>query len=226
MTSAPIPNQRPAGPTAEPASSPGDRRGPDWWWVVSTSFTLLLYTGFAARHINGWMVSPDYRGAGLLVVESLVVLLFLFRRRPLRTTVDPRAWLAASGTFIPLFVEPAGVDVGGLGVAWGALQFVGVVLAGASLLSLGRSFGMVAANRGVQTHGLYKYVRHPIYASYLVTQVGYVLENFTLWNVSIIALTTAFQVWRMIEEERVLETDPAYRQYREAVPYRVVPSVY
>jgi hypothetical protein len=37
----------------------------------------------------------------------------------------------------------------------------------AATLRLGRSFGIVATNRGIQTGGLYRIVRHPIYAAYV-----------------------------------------------------------
>ena len=53
------------------------------------------------------------------------------------------------------------------------LVLVGVVLATGAVLSLGRSLGIEAANRGVQTHGLYRFVRHPIYAAYLPLMGGY-----------------------------------------------------
>jgi protein-S-isoprenylcysteine O-methyltransferase Ste14 len=171
-------------------------------------------------------MSPDFRGAGLVVLESLVVILFVLRRRPLRTTASPRAWLAASGTFIPMLLEPEGATLGGFGMLWGGLQFVGVLLAIASLLSLGRSFGLVAANRGVQTRGLYRFMRHPIYASYTVTHIGYLLQNWSPWSISIVALTIAFQVWRIVEEERLLSSDPAYQQYQIEVPYRLAPLIY
>ena len=36
-------------------------------------------------------------------------------------------------------------------------------------LSLGRSFGLMPANRGVVSTGMYRLVRHPIYLGYLVT---------------------------------------------------------
>lgn len=201
-------------------------RSLDWGWVLATSCVLLLFASLAAAHVVAWAASPNFRGAGFVVLESLVVILFLFRRRAVQTTTSARAWLAASGTYIPLLLQPEGITVGGLGVVWGGLQFVGVILAVASLLSLGRSFGIVAANRGVQTHGLYRVMRHPIYASYTVTHIGYLLENLSAWSVLIVVLTTSFQVWRIIEEERVLSADPTYRQYQQQVPYRLVPFVY
>ena len=56
-----------------------------------------------------------------------------------------------------------------------------IVIAGK--LSLGRSFGLIPANRGVVSTGVYRFVRHPIYLGYLITHVGFVVANPTMWNV-------------------------------------------
>jgi protein-S-isoprenylcysteine O-methyltransferase Ste14 len=37
-----------------------------------------------------------------------------------------------------------------------------------ALAALGRSFGFVAADRGLRASGPYAMVRHPVYASYLL----------------------------------------------------------
>jgi protein-S-isoprenylcysteine O-methyltransferase Ste14 len=91
------------------------------------------------------------------------------------------------------------------------------------LLSLGRSFGLVAANRGVRTGGLYRYVRHPAYSGYILAYSGYVLENPSLRNACLFAVVLVFEGVRIVEEERTLAGDPAYQEYRRRVRSRVVP---
>ena len=51
------------------------------------------------------------------------------------------------------------------------------------------------------------------------------LENPTAWNVALFAVVTSFQAVRIATEERCLDADPAYRDYRARVPRRVVPFV-
>ena len=46
----------------------------------------------------------------------------------------------------------------------------GLVLHLYGKVCLARSFGLVAANRGVQRLGPYRVIRHPIYAGYVITQ--------------------------------------------------------
>ena len=106
------------------------------------------------------------------------------------------------------------------------LQLCGFALALAALGFLGRSFGIVAALRQVKTSGLYGLVRHPAYAAYLVSYSGYVLENPTARNVGLLLLSTAAQLVRIREEERVLGRDEKYRRYRLRVRYRLIPFVY
>lgn len=106
------------------------------------------------------------------------------------------------------------------------VQFGGLIFALASLGTLGRSFGIVAADRGVKTGGPYRLVRHPAYLGYLVSYLGYVAENPSIANVALLCLSTAFQLVRVSEEEHVLVADPAYRSYRQRVKYRLIPLLY
>ena len=48
-----------------------------------------------------------------------------------------------------------------------ALSACGLLVVIGGKLSLGRSFGLMPANRGVVSSGLYRIVRHPIYLGYL-----------------------------------------------------------
>ncbi|OLD99071.1 MAG: hypothetical protein AUG91_07570 [Actinobacteria bacterium 13_1_20CM_4_69_9] len=92
--------------------------------------------------------------------------------------------------------------------------------------TLGRSFGLVAANRGVKTDGIYGLIRHPAYTGYLIAYLGYVAENPSLPNITLLAVSTAFQLVRIGEEERVLRGDERYRAYARRVRFRLVPYVY
>lgn len=52
-------------------------------------------------------------------------------------------------------------------------------------LCLWRSFGLVAAHRGLKAGGLYAVVRHPMYAGYVISHVGYLLVAPSWWNLAI-----------------------------------------
>jgi protein-S-isoprenylcysteine O-methyltransferase Ste14 len=105
-------------------------------------------------------------------------------------------------------------------------QLLGVLIALVSLAALGRSFGLVAADRGLKTRGPYRLVRHPAYAGYLVCYGAYVAENPSARNLALLLLSTAFQLVRINEEERVLAADSSYASYRRDVKRRLIPLVY
>jgi protein-S-isoprenylcysteine O-methyltransferase Ste14 len=106
------------------------------------------------------------------------------------------------------------------------VQLAGFAIVLVALGALGRSFGIVAANRGVKTAGLYSLVRHPAYTGYLVSYLGYVAENPSPRNVILLVVGTAAQVVRISEEELTLSSDGAYRSYLTRVPRRLIPYVY
>jgi protein-S-isoprenylcysteine O-methyltransferase Ste14 len=194
--------------------------------AVAARLALVgLFGAFAWANFAHWRSTGEPSGLGTTALEGWVALLFLVRR-PTRVVSGRRlAWLAAPvGSFAMLFARPDGHGLPPVPAE--ALQLVGVGVALVSLGVLGRSFGLVAANRGVKTGGPYGVVRHPAYTGYLVSYVAYVAENPSLRNLALLLVGTAFQMVRIGEEELVLATDSAYESYRDRVRYRLIPLVY
>jgi protein-S-isoprenylcysteine O-methyltransferase Ste14 len=193
--------------------------------LASQAGLVALFAAFAYANFNHWRTTGRPSGLGTTALEGWAAFLFLVRRPPREVSLSRLAWVAAPiGSFAMLFARPHG---GGLTPAVAeALQLAGLVLALASLGVLGRSFGLVAANRGVKTAGPYGLVRHPAYAGYLVTYSAYVAENPSLRNVALLAVSTFFQLVRIREEERLLTRDESYERYRARVRYRLIPLLY
>jgi hypothetical protein len=168
----------------------------------------------AARSVTGVVDASEPRARGLLTGG----------RRSL--TTRPR-WLRRvrpgrlAGRVVRIAVNLAGAASAGF-----ALQVVGLIAVIASLMALGRSFGFVAADRGVVTRGPYALVRHPVYAGYLLIQLGYVLQAISWRNALVLLLVTACNTGRTVAEERVLSASPQYRRYREQVRWRLVPGAW
>lgn len=165
---------------------------------------------------------------GLFIIEQAwFIVAFLIRRPGREVSHSPASWLVAyGGTFGGLLLRPEGARLPGAVSAGFALQLAGVLLALVALAFLGRSFGLVAADRGVRTSGPYRIVRHPVYVSYLLIQSGYVLQAMSLRNLLVLAAATACNVARIAAEERVLSRDSAYRAYRQRVRWRAIPHLW
>jgi protein-S-isoprenylcysteine O-methyltransferase Ste14 len=106
------------------------------------------------------------------------------------------------------------------------LTFVGLAIQVVSKLTLGRRFGVVAANRGLCMNGPYKIVRHPIYMGYLFSHIGFLLLNPSLWNLGLYAVVYCLKIPRILAEERVLGEDAAYQKYKQVVRFRLIPGLF
>ncbi|MEK7639013.1 MAG: isoprenylcysteine carboxylmethyltransferase family protein [Patescibacteria group bacterium] len=193
---------------------------------TSSAILLLAYLAFLYNHITSiyfGTLSPT--GLIFVAMESTVILLIFLRRVPVIRSDKLTAWLSALGaTFAPLLLVPSGVVVQAhLG---DALMILGGILAVLSYWSLNTSFGVSPALRSVKTSGLYRFVRHPMYASYLVLYAGYLLIAFSFTNVAVIFVLVCLLVARIHFEEEILQTDAIYKEYKKTVRYRLVPLVF
>jgi protein-S-isoprenylcysteine O-methyltransferase Ste14 len=114
--------------------------------------------------------------------------------------------------------------------AWPAGGLVLVVLAAclslASLLTLGRWFGIRPALRGLATTGPYRFVRHPMYLAYVLADIGYNLEECNSGTVLLVIVGWVSLVYRIRAEERILSRHIGWTQYRARVRYRLLPGLW
>lgn len=161
-----------------------------------------------------------------LASDLLVVLLVIMRRPARIVSAAPLDWiLAFGGSLAVLAMRPGGTALVGPAGAL-ALDAPGWIISLAAVLSLGRAFGVVAANRGVQRRGAYRFVRHPMYLGYLFTHTAYLLLNPTALNLAIYLGVCACQLGRIFREEQLLGADPGYRAYCTRVRYRLAPGLF
>jgi protein-S-isoprenylcysteine O-methyltransferase Ste14 len=182
-------------------------------WIMFAYANLVAFLGTGAPSLLLFTVS-----------EALQALFFAIRRQPKEVESAPSAWaMALIGTFAVLLLRPGGELVWSGG---GTMILVGFTLQIWALSSLNTSFSIVPANRGVKTRYGYAIVRHPIYATYMISTVGYLLLNASIVNAALLAVFVAATIARIHNEERLLFRDPAYASYAKTVPYRLVPFVY
>jgi protein-S-isoprenylcysteine O-methyltransferase Ste14 len=185
-----------------------------------------LYGLFIFRHGEAFLATREPTLLAIVVLETMVVSMFLLRREASVSNISAIALTAtALGTFSTLLMAP--IEKSGVpSFLTVAIQLLGLGMAIVALGSLRRSFGLAPANRGVKTSGMYRFVRHPLYASYLVTFAGYVLAYPAPRNFALLAASIAGQLLRMALEERLLLRDQQYVDYAARTRFRIVPGLY
>lgn len=187
----------------------------------------LLWGRFVVSALSNWIQLGGALNLGILVHNTLLCVLFLTRRKSVDTSHHVVDWFVPIGTLISAMMLRSGFSVSyPIDIIAVGMQCAGMALIVLSLLSLGRSFGIVPANRKVKYTGAYRIVRHPLYASELVFYAGFFIGNFSLRNGILIGLILIGQIWRSIREERLLSKDPVYDAYRKHVRFRLVPGLY
>jgi protein-S-isoprenylcysteine O-methyltransferase Ste14 len=96
----------------------------------------------------------------------------------------------------------------------------------ASLLTLGRSFGVRPALRRLATRGPYRLVRHPIYLAYVIADIGYNLQEWNSGTALLVVVGWASLIYRIHAEERILSRDAGWQNYAVSVRHRLIPGVW
>ena len=192
--------------------------------TLDTIERLLLagfFTWFCYRILSRLETNPYNIIA--LVSEAAVLAFILFRRPTEQISTKPTDWaIGFAGNLLPLLLMPTEEGL----ISGVALVLAGMILSIGAKFSLRRSFGIVAANRGIKRTGLYAAVRHPMYLGYFVTYLGMAMLNPSLFNVGLLSLWAVLQISRIHAEEKVLMQDPLYQEHAKAVRYRLLPLVY
>jgi protein-S-isoprenylcysteine O-methyltransferase Ste14 len=213
--------------TAPPAAAPGVLgRIPDGVFRAGGALGFGAYAVFQARRF------PLYENKVVYAAETLVYVLiaiaYLTRRAPAERARGPaEILLPLAGAVLPfaLLSTPPGLGPAGTAaVMWVLAAGSGLSVAGYA--SLRRSFSILVEAREPVVTGVYRALRHPVYAGQIVAGAGVLAWRFSLENAAIYAAFVAIQATRAVLEERKLaRAFPAYAAYA-ARTARFVPFVW
>lgn len=193
--------------------------------ILGNILLSLIFLNFALQNGQVFLETLKLSTFLLLVKVSTDVVFYLIRRVPREVSISVYDWfIALAGTYAigMLRSQASGSDA----LVGQILQQAGIALQVAAMLSLNRSIGMVPANRGIKTGGLYRWVRHPLYMSYILAFGGFVLSHPTLHNISVYFIAVCLWLLRLFAEERFLLQSAEYRDYAQRVRWRVIPYVF
>ena len=195
------------------------------WEAFCNILTAAIYLWLAVRFARAFEARHELSILIYLIFQSLVILFVLTRHTPKCTSSSPFYWaISMMGSWSTLLMSPT------TSLPHTELflipQLTGVLISLAGLISLNRSFGLMPSNRGIRTTGIYKVIRHPLYAGYILTNTSFFFQHLSLWNFLILLLSTTMEIKRILIEEEFLGTDPEYVEYRSRVEFRIMPGVW
>jgi protein-S-isoprenylcysteine O-methyltransferase Ste14 len=189
--------------------------------IAVTPNAIELYRRYTAGNLS-------FPRAVLGIQVFIMIITMVIRRTPVKVTPNPWYWLLAfAATYGILFMNTFGwigrpiapsIVTNGLALLSAAIFIYARV-------SLGRSIGIVPANRGIVTRGAYRFVRHPIYTGYFVGMLALVLRSYSAQNLLTVSITVVLMMIKSVVEERFLRADPEYAAYLQRVRSRWIPGV-
>ncbi len=193
---------------------------------------LLLFGVTATEFVLLFILTPTFSIADWIYVLQHLIVLGIALSRPAPTVRDysmPSS-VAVGVAYLYPYAQVIWLRWSPGDVAWPVAGLVLVILAAglslASLLTIGRLFGVRPALRGLVTSGPYKLVRHPIYLSYIIADIGYNLQEWNLGTILLVLVGWASLVYRIRAEERVLSQHGKWPGYAASVRSRLFPGLW
>jgi protein-S-isoprenylcysteine O-methyltransferase Ste14 len=160
----------------------------------------------------------------LLVAAFYVLLIALYfvRDKPSATTRSFAARLIAlTATFLPFLIPVLGDPAGVLHFPSPTILAISNVImlssmafTVAALGALGKSFSIIPQVRKLVVRGPYRIVRHPMYVGEIACLLGSTLAGVSIAKILVFLLMLGCQVYRSIQEEKLLTTAfPEYADY-------------
>lgn len=166
-------------------------------WIVETSI-LLAY-----------LLALLTRSRARAVAKGFMQVVF-----PLLLAGLPFTVVMTNYTYRDWFPEQSRLHLGGLYLV-NAVLIAGGTLNVIGLLTLRRAFTIMTEARLFIRTGIYRHIRHPLYASHFVIYLCYTLLHFHVVSVLLFLLFVAGQTLRArIEERKLSEVFPDYEEYR------------
>ena len=193
---------------------------------------LLLFCVTAIELVILFLLTPTFTITDwIYVLQHLIVLgIALTRRYPKVRDYSVASSVAVGIAYVYPYAQVIYLRWSPGYVASPAAGLVLVTLAAGlslvSLLTVGRRFGVRPALRGLVTSGPYRFVRHPMYLSYMLADIGYNLQEWNFVTLLLVLVGWMSLIYRIHAEERVISQHPEWPAYIVLVRYRLFPGMW
>ena len=193
---------------------------------------LLLFGVTSVELVVLVLLTPTFTVADwIYVLQHLMVLgIALTREAPKARDYSLGSSIAVGVAYIYPYAQVIYLRLSSGYVAWPEAGLALVTLAAGlslvSLLTVGRVFGVRPALRDLVTSGPYRFVRHPMYLSYVMADIGYNLQESNFVTLLFVLVGWASLVYRIEAEERVLSQHAAWPAYLALIRYRIFPGLW
>jgi protein-S-isoprenylcysteine O-methyltransferase Ste14 len=177
---------------------------------IRTFWTLRLLVWTAETSILlAYVLALLTRKPAQAVAKGFMQVVF-----PLLLAGLPFTVVMSNYTYDDWFPERSRLHLTGLFVL-NVVLIAGGALNVAGLLTLRRAFTIMTEARMFIRSGIYRFVRHPMYASHFVIYLGYTLLHFHTVTAALFVVFVAGQTVRAkIEEKKLTAVFPEYEEYR------------
>jgi protein-S-isoprenylcysteine O-methyltransferase Ste14 len=191
---------------------------------MKAMYSIRLWISLAFwTTLGGMRLAASWQGRQvsvlLLAAQSILVGWLLLTRK---SEVAGVTWIGRTVAWSSALL-PLGMQIHRETLAEQAAMILGLLLILWSLLSMGDTFGIAPADRGLVTRGPYRYIRHPMYLGEVICLTGVVMSNPSIWNACLL-LVLSLCFWLRIRWEEQVVTD--YASYSSRVPWRLIPGIW
>lgn len=189
-------------------------------WLQKAVFALivLLWSGLAGlRLLDAWQ-NTQIIPALLAAQSGLMAWLLVTRGSQAAEASWPQKLIAWVSALLPLALRLHDETLVGQ-----IITGLGLLLVLWAMITLGRSFGIAPADRGLVKDGPYRFVRHPMYMGELISLAGAVIGAPSTWNIVLMIVLLLSLLLRIRWEERAVFN---YGSYAGRVRWRLIPHVW
>ena len=198
--------------------------------VGSFGFSVLCFLVWGSLTVSRARSLPQHFSwmeVAWLVYCATIAALFLVRSKPTTVSLNPLHWaVALFACFSGFLFEKESGGIPGAGLVGDGLILLGLAGSFGTAIALRRSYDFLPALRGVSTDWLYRFVRHPMYLSGIITHLGYEMKHASIWNVVALLISLALCLKRIQYEEGIMGRDERYLEYARQVRFRLLPGIY